>query len=297
MLGKGSSQARRPETSPPEGSEPLNPRPKGAGQITDCQGQEVDVTESDLSGRIALVTGGSRGIGRAICQRLAKAGAWVAINYATSAEAAEETLASITDAGGAGAVFQADVSSSAETDAMFSAIEAARGPVDLLVTNAGIASFQDDVDMPVDLWRKIMGVNLDGTFHCVWRAKEGMLAHGDARIVCISSINGVSPSTLRPDRLIAYGTSKSAVIGFSRNCAVAFGPKIRVNCVAPGLIDTDMTSGMSDEMRARVIENTPVRRTGVPEDIAELTYFLLSDKAGFISGQTYVASGGLVTLP
>ena len=255
------------------------------------------MTDRDLSGRVALVTGGSRGIGRAICRRLAKAGAWVAINHSSSDEAAAETLAEIGADGGEGGVYRADVSSFEATDAMFRNIETDRGPVDLLVTNAGIASFRDDVDMPVDLWRRILSVNLDGTFHCVWRAKAGMLAQGDGRIVCISSINGLAPSTMRPDRLIAYGTSKSAIIGFSRNCATAFGPAIRVNCVAPGLIDTDMTSGMSDEMRERIIASTPAGRAGTPEDIAELTYFLLSDAAGFITGQTYVASGGLVTLP
>ena len=255
------------------------------------------MTDRDLSGRVALVTGGSRGIGRAICRRLAKAGAWVAINHSSSDEAAAETLAEIGADGGEGGVYRADVSSFEATDAMFRSIETDRGPVDLLVTNAGIASFRDDVDMPVDLWRRILSVNLDGTFHCVWRAKAGMLARGDGRIVCISSINGLAPSTMRPDRLIAYGTSKSAIIGFSRNCATAFGPAIRVNCVAPGLIDTDMTSGMSDEMRERIIASTPAGRAGTPDDIAALTYFLLSDAAGFITGQTYVASGGLVTLP
>ncbi len=255
------------------------------------------MTDGELSGRVALVTGGSRGIGRAICRRLAKAGAWVAINHSSSDEAAAETLAEIGANGGEGGVYRADVSSFEATDAMFRSIETDRAPVDLLVTNAGIASFRDDVDMPVDLWRRILSVNLDGTFHCVWRAKAGMLAQGDGRIVCISSINGLAPSTMRPDRLIAYGTSKSAIIGFSRNCAAAFGPAIRVNCVAPGLIDTDMTSGMSDEMRERIIASTPAGRAGTPDDIAELTYFLLSDAAGFITGQTYVASGGLVTLP
>ena len=255
------------------------------------------MTDRELSGRVALVTGGSRGIGRAICRRLAKAGAWVAINHSSSDEAAAETLAEIGADGGEGRVYRADVSSFEATDAMFRSIETDRGPVDLLVTNAGIASFRDDVDMPVDLWRRILSVNLDGTFHCVWRAKAGMLARGDGRIVCISSINGLAPSTMRPDRLIAYGTSKSAIIGFSRNCATAFGPAIRVNCVAPGLIDTDMTSGMSDEMRERIIASTPAGRAGTPDDIAALTYFLLSDAAGFITGQTCVASGGLVTLP
>ncbi|MFC3227708.1 SDR family NAD(P)-dependent oxidoreductase, partial [Marinibaculum pumilum] len=210
---------------------------------------------------------------------------------------ARETLAMIADAGGEGGIFKADVASWEEVDAMFGEIEQARGPVDLLVTNAGIASFQDDVDMPVELWRRILSVNLDGTFHCVWRAKAAMLERGDGRIVCISSINGISPSTIRRDRLIAYGTSKSAVIGFARNCASAFGPTIRVNGVAPGLIDTDMTGDMSAEVRQRIVDSTPAARTGTPADIAELTYFLLSDKAGFITGQTYVASGGLVTLP
>ena len=255
------------------------------------------MSEKDLSGRVALVTGGSRGIGRAICRRLAQAGAWVAINHSASDEAAAETLAEIGADGGEGGVYRADVSSFEATHAMFRQIEADRGAVDLLVTNAGIASFQDDANMPVDLWRRILSVNLDGTFHCVWRAKAGMQALGDGRIVCISSINGLAPSTMRSDRLIAYGTSKSAIIGFSRNCAVAFGPAIRVNCVAPGLIDTDMTSGMSDEMRAHIIASTPAGRAGIPDDIAALTYFLLSDAAGFITGQTCVASGGLVTLP
>ena len=255
------------------------------------------MAERDLEGRIALVTGGSRGIGRAICLRLARAGAWVAVNYASSEAAANQTLEAIRSAGGDGGTYRADVASFDATDRMFENIEADKGPVDLLVTNAGIASFEDDVDMPVELWRKILSVNLDGTFHCVWRAREPMLAHGDGRIVCISSINGIAPSRLRPDRLIAYGTSKSAVIGFARNCASAFGPKIRVNGVAPGLIDTDMTRDMSDDMRERIVASTPVRRIGKPEDVAELTYFLLSDAASFVTGQTYVTSGGLVTLP
>ena len=255
------------------------------------------MSADDLNGRIALVTGGSRGIGSAICKRLAQAGCWVAINYTSNEEAAQNTLDSISRQGGEGCIVQADVASVDQTDAMFRTIEANRGAVDLLVTNAGIASYQDDTHMPVDLWHQIISVNLHGTFHSIWRARQGMLDKGDGRIVCISSINGLAPSTIRPDRLLAYGTSKSAVIGLARNCAVAFGPDIRVNCIAPGLIETDMTSGMSEEMRQRIIESTPMRRTGTPEDIAELCYFLLSDRAGFITGQTYVASGGLVTLP
>jgi NAD(P)-dependent dehydrogenase (short-subunit alcohol dehydrogenase family) len=255
------------------------------------------MAKDEFDGRVALVTGGSRGIGRAICHRLASAGAWVAINHSASEEAANETLEQIKAAGGGGQVYQADVSSYEATCAMYDAIEADRGPVDLLVANAGIASFKDNADMAIDVWRQILSVNLDGTFHCVWRAKDGMRERNFGRIVCISSINGLAPSVMRPDHLIAYGTSKSAVIAFSRNCATAFGPDIRVNCVAPGFIDTDMTKDMSDELRREIIARTPAGRAGTPEDVAELTYFLLSDAASFITGQTCVTSGGRVTLP
>lgn len=252
---------------------------------------------TEFAGKVALVTGGSRGIGRAICLRLAKAGAWVAINHSSSPEAANETLAQIRSAGGDGAIYQANVADFEQVDRMVTGIEHNRGHVDLLVANAGIASYQDDRDMPIELWREILSVNLDGTFHCFWRVKEAMRERQYGRVVCISSINGIAPSSLRPDRLIAYGTSKSAMIGFARNCAVAFGPEIRVNCVAPGLINTEMTEGMTEEMRQKIIDATPVRRVGEPADVAELTYFLLSDAASFITGQTYLTSGGLVTLP
>ena len=253
--------------------------------------------DKEFGGRVALVTGGSRGIGRAICQRLAEAGAWIAVNFASNGEAANETVELIRAAGGEANAYKTDVSSFEAVCAMFDAIEEDRGPVDLLVANAGIASFKDSTDMPVSLWRETLSVNLDGTFHCVWRAKDKMRERNYGRIVCMSSINGVAPSEIRHDRLIAYGTAKSAVVGFSRNCAMAFGPAIRVNCIAPGLIDTDMTSGMSEEMRADIIARTPARRTGQPDDVAELAYFLLSDAASFITGQTIVTSGGLVTMP
>jgi len=153
------------------------------------------------------------------------------------------------------------------------------------------------VNMTGDTWREIMRTNVDGTFYQVWRAKGGMIDRGYGRIVCISSVLGLMPNPISAERLIAYGTSKSAVIGFVRNCAVAFGPHVRVNGVAPGWIDTEMTEDVSEDVRRRLIEATPLKRVGETAEIGELVHFLLSDKSSFTTGQTHVASGGLGTLP
>ena len=253
--------------------------------------------DREFVGRTALVTGGSRGIGRAICRRLARSGARVAINYVENTSAAEETRRLIAEENGDSEIYCSDVSHSKQTSDMFDAIEKDLGPVDLLVTNAGIARAADSVTMTGDTWREIMRTNVDGTFHQVWRAKNGMIERGYGRIVCISSVLGLMPNPISAERLIAYGTSKSAVIGFVRNCAVAFGPNVRVNGVAPGWIDTEMTEDMSEDARRRLIEATPLKRVGKTSEISELVYFLLSDKSSFTTGQTHVASGGLGTLP
>lgn len=255
------------------------------------------MAEKDFENRTALVTGGSRGIGRAICVRLAEAGAKVAINYAADADAARETRELVRATGAAGRIYKADVSELDQCKTMYAEIEEELGPIDLLVTNAGIASFEDNADITPELWDKILKVNINGTFHPVWLAKDGMTERGFGRIVCIASINGIASTRIHRGRLIAYGTSKSAVIGFSRNCADALGPEIRVNCVAPGLIETDMTKDMPAEVREKVYAMTPLGRAGQPAEIAELVYFLLSEKSSFTTGQTYVASGGLVNLP
>ena len=253
--------------------------------------------DKEFVGRTALVTGGSRGIGRAICQKLAGNGARVAINYVTNGAAAEETCQLVTGANGSAAIYRADVSDPEETSDMFDAIEKDLGPVDLLVTNAGIARSTDSVTMTADIWHEIMRTNLDGTFYQVWRAKDGMIKRGYGRIVCVSSILGLMANPISVERQIAYGTSKAAIFGFVRNCAAAFGPHVRVNGVAPGFIDTDLTADVSDEARQSLIKSTPLRRTGKALEIAELVHFLLSDKSSFTTGQTHVASGGLGTLP
>ncbi len=249
--------------------------------------------EREFENRVALVTGGSRGIGRAICLQLARSGARVAVNYAANHEAAEETQRLIADDGGTAALYQADVGSLEETTAMFDRIETELGPVELLVTNAGIARTEDNLSMDSEIWREIMQVNLHGTFHCVWRAKEKMMESRYGRIVCVSSLLGQITNPISAERLIAYGTSKAAIIGFVRNCAAAFGPHVRVNSVAPGYVDTDMTVDVSDEARAMLINATPLKRIGQVKEIAEMVHFLLSDRSSFTTGQTHLCSGGL----
>ena len=248
----------------------------------------------ELEGRTALVTGGSRGIGRAICVRLAGAGARVAINYASNEAAALETMRVVEAEGGQGQIVQADVSDPQAVTRMIGETERGLGPVDLLVTGAGIAPSEARGEIPFETWRRIMAVNLDGTFLPIMALKDGMIARGFGRIVCFASIAGLRP---RP-AMLGYGTSKAAVIAFARSCSEAFAPAIRINCIAPGLIDTDMPArSLSAETRQRMIDATPLRRIGRPEEMAELALFLLSERASFITGQTYVADGGRVTLP
>ena len=253
--------------------------------------------DKEFDGRTALVTGGSRGIGRAICLRLAASGARVAINYVDNKSAAEKTLSLMKQENGIGQIYRADVSDVDQVSRMYDQVESELGPVDLLVTNAGIARFADNVNMTTDIWHEIMRTNLDGTFYQIWRAKDGMIGRGYGRIVCISSILGLMANPTIPDRQIAYGTSKAALFGLVRNCAAAFGPDIRVNGVAPGFIETDLTSEISDEAREILMKATPLKRTGTTSEISELVHFLLSDRASFNTGQTHVASGGLGTLP
>ena len=253
--------------------------------------------DREFDGRTALVTGGSRGIGRAICLRLAASGARVAVNYAADRRAAEETRDRIRADGGNAEIYLADVGDLDATGAMFDDVERSLGPVDLLVTNAGIARSADALSMSVEIWREIMRINLDGTFHAVWRAKDGMVDRGFGRIVCISSVLGLVPNPISSERMIAYGTSKAAIIGFVRQCAAGLGPAVRVNGVAPGYVATDMTADVSDEARVRLTAAAALKRFGHSEEIAELVHFLLSEKSSFTTGQTHVADGGYKFVP
>jgi 3-oxoacyl-[acyl-carrier protein] reductase len=250
--------------------------------------------EKELAERTALVTGGGRGIGRAVCLRLAKAGAKVAINYAANDEAAEETRRLVEAEGAPCTLVKADVSDPAAVKAMVEQAANALGPIDLLVNSAGIAEVGTHEEIEFETWRRVMQVNVDGTYLPTMAVKDGMIERGFGRIVCIASIAGLRP---RPT-MLAYGTSKAAVIAFARNCSEAFAPHIRINTIAPGLIDTDMpAASLSDAARKRMVDATPLKRIGQAEEMAELALFLLSERSSYITGQVIAADGGRVTLP
>ena len=251
------------------------------------------MSSREFEGKTALVTGGSRGIGRAVCLALAESGARVAVNYTSDAKAAAATLSEIEAHGGRGTTVKADVSDAGAVADMVAAVESGLGPVDLLVTSAGIVRSEEHTQMQYPDWQRMMAVNVDGTYLTVMAVKDGMLARGFGRIVCIASIAGLRPR----GRMIAYSTSKAAVVGFARSCAEAFGPAIRVNCVAPGLIETDMTASMDAATKQRFADEAFLKRLGRAEEIAEAVSFLLSERSSFTTGQTHVVDGGRVTLP
>lgn len=251
------------------------------------------MTDKEFNGRTALVTGGSRGIGRATCLALAREGARVAVNYASNERAAAQTVADIEKLGAETMMVEADVSDPQAVARMIEAVESGLGPTDLLVTSAGIAKVEQHGEMTFEGWRHMMAVNLDGTYLPVMAVKDGMLDRGYGRIVCIASIAGLRAR----GKMITYSTSKAAVIAFSRSCAEALAPTVRVNCVAPGLTDTGMGTSMGAEVMQRLADEAFLKRIGQPEEIAETVLFLLSDRSSFTTGQTLVADGGRATLP
>ena len=251
--------------------------------------------DQEFKGRTALVTGGSRGIGRAVCVALAREGADIALNYVSNEKAAKQVQAEVKSLGVGCEICQADVSDPSAIEVMVADISQSLGPIDFLVTSAGIAHLGDHTEVDLDVWQRIMKVNVDGTFLPVMAVKDGMIERGFGRIVCIASIAGLAPR----GRMLPYSTSKAAVIAFARSCAQAFAPDIRVNCLAPGLIETDMSATMTtDETVLQAMREAAfLKRIGKPEEMAETVLYLLSERSSFITGQTLVADGGRVTLP
>lgn len=239
---------------------------------------------------VALVTGGSRGIGRAIAMRLAGDGHSVAVNYTANAAAADEVVDAITGAGGTAIAFQADVGSTEAVTAMFREIEERLGRVVILVNNAGIKRDDLLMRMSPDAWDDVIQTNLRSVYLCTRAAMRGMLRLKWGRIISVSSVSGISGNPGQAN----YAASKAAIIGFSKSVAREIGSRgITVNVVAPGFIETDMTEQLGSDVAEEVVRRVALGRLGKPEEIAAAVGYLASDDAAYVTGQTLVVDGGL----
>jgi len=246
----------------------------------------------ELHDKVAVVTGSSRGLGRAIAVKLASLGAKVVLNYRTNKAAAEETLDLIQKAGGQAIVIQADVSSFEQAQHLIQGALEHFGRVDILVNNAGTTRDTLLVRMSEEDWDTVIDTNLKGTFSCCKAALRTMLKQRFGRIVNISSIAGVGGNAGQTN----YSAAKAGMLGFTKALAKEVGSRnITVNAVAPGYIPTELSSSIPAELLAKGIELMPLGRPGEPEDIANAVAFLVSDEANYITGQVLCVDGGLVT--
>ncbi|MCW2580831.1 MAG: 3-oxoacyl-[acyl-carrier protein] reductase [Blastococcus sp.] len=244
--------------------------------------------EGRFTGRVALVTGGGKGIGRAITLALAAEGADVAINFRSDDAAAAATAAEVGELGRRALLVPADVTDDDALAGMVDRVRAELGPVDLLVNNAAYTRMVPPDRMDLRMWRRIFAANVEAVFALTWLVKEDMRARGKGAVVNVSST-----SSLKPDpNMIAYGASKAALNHFTATAALALiEDNIRVNAVAPGFVRTPRVDTVAPEVQAEMLRNLPLGRAGEPEEIAALVTFLLSDDASYVNGQVVTASG------
>ena len=241
--------------------------------------------------KTALVTGGSRGIGKAIAQKLAETSN-VAVGYSNSKEQAVEVVNSIQANGGNAIAVQIDVTDNESVEKCFELIEKEFSSVEILVNNAGITKDNIFPRLKQDDWDSVIDTNLTGSFRASQRAIKGMMKNKWGRIVFISSVAGISGNTGQSN----YAASKAGMIGLAKTISKELGSRnITSNVIAPGYIDTDMTSFLNDEQKEDIIGQLSIKRVGKPEDIANMVSFLCSDESEYITGQVFPVDGGLTT--
>jgi 3-oxoacyl-[acyl-carrier protein] reductase len=243
-----------------------------------------------LENKTAIVTGGSRGIGRAICIKLASQGANIVTCYAHGAEAAEETVKLCKEYGVEAVAVQADVAIKEEVDKLFEEAKKVTGTVEILVNNAGITRDNLILRMSDEEFNQVIDTNLRGAFYCLRAASKLMMKKRYGRIVNISSVVGVNGNAGQ----VNYAASKAGVIGMTKSMAKELGSRnVTCNAVAPGFITTDMTAVLSDEVKAEIAKTISLNKLGTPEDVANTVAFLVSDEAQYITGQVLCVDGGM----